>query len=41
MQALNSLRVLVVCTLATAIVMYAGVYLSIDPAILSAQMPPR
>jgi hypothetical protein len=41
MQAFNSnLTVLVVCALAAAIVIYASVYLSIDPSILSAAMPP-
>jgi hypothetical protein len=41
MQAFNSnLTVLVVCALAAAIVLYATVYLSIDPSILSAAMPP-
>jgi hypothetical protein len=42
MYALNSkVLVLVVCALAVAIVMHSLVYLSIDPASLSAEMPPR
>jgi hypothetical protein len=42
MYALKSkVLLLIICTLAVATVMHASVYLSIDVASLSAEMPPR